>query len=96
MGRGGLRLLAMQAMRADYHPLDPPLPSPFWIQLCSSAIPLFQPGCIWELCLTLGVHCFRLEPSDTVWPGFTSSCCNSSSHGLWERFVGLLASARVP
>lgn len=61
MGRGGLRLLAMQAMWADYHPLDSPLPFTFWIQLCSSAIPLFQPGCIWELCLTLGVHCFRLE-----------------------------------
>lgn len=59
MGRGGLRLLALWA---GYHPLDSPLPSPFWLQLCSSAIPLFHPGCVWELCLTLGVHCFRLEP----------------------------------
>lgn len=59
MGRGGLRLLALWA---GYHALDSPLPSPFWLQLCSSAIPLFHPGCVWELCLTLGVHCFRLEP----------------------------------
>lgn len=77
MGRGWLRLLPMQAVWADYHPLDSPLSSPFWVQLCSSAIPLFQSGCIWELWMYIASG---WSLADSVWPGFTS-CCNMA--GPW-------------
>ena len=42
--RGGLGLPAMQAVLACCHLLDSPLPSPFWLQLRSGAVPLFRLG----------------------------------------------------